>query len=105
MTPTPEVQIPDNSSEMGPLNPAAVGIDQLARLLGIPTDHLRQHVAQGAPTNANGSINLVHYAAWLNRDTGERGAMSGGIPGGGSSGGDVSGGGNSGGGGGGGGGG
>ena len=60
---------PENTPQHGPenpLNPAAVGVDQLARLLGVPMDHLRQHVAQGAPTNANGSINLVHYAAWLN---------------------------------------
>jgi hypothetical protein len=60
---------PENNPQHGPespLNPAAVGQEQLARLLGIPMDVLCQHVAQGAPTNANGSINLVHYAAWLN---------------------------------------
>ena len=66
MTPLPEAKHPESDPESGPLNPAAVGVDQLARLLGVPTDHIRQHVAQGAPTNATGSINLVHYAAWLN---------------------------------------
>jgi hypothetical protein len=45
-----------------------VGIDQLARLLGVPIDRVRRHVAEGAPTNANGSINLIHYAAWLNAE-------------------------------------
>jgi hypothetical protein len=25
-------------------------------------------VADGAPTNADGTINLVHYAAWLVRE-------------------------------------
>ena len=66
----PPNQDPQHGPE-NPLNPAAVGIDQLARLLGVPMDHLRQHVAQGAPTNANGSINLVHYAAWLNANPGK----------------------------------
>lgn len=63
------------------LNPAAVPIEQLARLLGLPVDHLCRHVAEGAPTNANGSINLVHYAAWLNApgngDTGQPVAAGG----------------------------
>ena len=71
MPPLPEAKHPENTPESGPLNPAAVGIDQLARMLGIPTGHIRQHVAQGAPTNANGSINLVHYAAWLNANPGK----------------------------------
>lgn len=71
---------PENTPQHGPetpLNPAAVGIDQLARLLGIPMDVLCRHVAQGAPTNANGSINLVHYAAWLNTPRSDEPANSG----------------------------
>ncbi|MEM7577501.1 MAG: hypothetical protein AAF328_08505 [Planctomycetota bacterium] len=64
-----------------PLNPSAVPMEQLSRLLGVPMDDLCRHVAQGAPTNANGSINLVHYAAWLNApgssDTAQRGAPEG----------------------------
>ena len=62
---------PEKNPQHGPespLNPAAVGLDQLARLLGVPTDHIRRHVAEGAPTNANGTINLIHYAAWLNAE-------------------------------------
>jgi hypothetical protein len=42
-------------------------------MLGLPIATLRQHVAQGAPTNGDGSINLVHYAAWLNATHAERG--------------------------------
>ena len=61
-----------------PLNPSAVPVEQLARMLGLPTDHLCRHVAEGAPTNANGSINLVHYAAWLNAATPQPVATSGG---------------------------
>jgi hypothetical protein len=68
---------PPEPTPEAPLNPAAVPVEQLARMLGLPMDHLRQHVAQGAPTNASGTINLVHYAAWLNRDTGQCDAPSG----------------------------
>lgn len=76
---------PDDAPEGpdAPLNPSAVPLEQLARMLALPTDHLCRHVAAGAPTNANGSINLVHYAAWLNNDTGQRVANSGGGGGGG----------------------
>ncbi len=73
----PSHQDPRHGPE-NPLNPAAVGLEQLARLLGIPMDDLCRHVAQGAPTNANGSINLVHYAAWLNTNQGQDVANSGG---------------------------
>ena len=75
LEPPPE-QPPEPNPE-APLNPSAMPPEQLARMLGLPIDHLRQHVAQGAPTNANGSINLVHYAAWLNRDTGQLRAAEG----------------------------
>ena len=30
---------------------------------------LDKHIAAGAPTNADGTINLLHYAAWLIRET------------------------------------
>lgn len=67
-----------NDTPEAPLNPSAMPLEHLARMLGLPTDHLCRHVAEGAPTNANGSINLVHYAAWLNCDTGQPGPTSGG---------------------------
>ncbi len=56
---------------MSRLNPAALGVADAARVLsrigGKPvTDAmLRADIDAGAPTNANGTINLVHYAAWL----------------------------------------
>jgi hypothetical protein len=31
---------------------------------------LRDDVAAGAPTNADGTINLVHFAAWLVKEMG-----------------------------------
>ena len=48
------------------MNPAALAVEDAARALGLPVDAIRQDIAEGAPTNADGSVNLVHYAAWLN---------------------------------------
>ena len=48
------------------INPAALAVEDVARALGLAVDAVRQDIAQGAPTNADGSVNLVHYAAWLN---------------------------------------
>jgi len=30
---------------------------------------LDKHIAAGAPTNADGTIHLLHYVAWLIRET------------------------------------
>ena len=48
------------------VNPAALAVEDAARALNLPVDAIRQDIAQDAPTNADGSVNLVHYAAWLN---------------------------------------
>ena len=50
------------------LDPAALRPEDAAKALGISEDMLRADIDAGAPTNADGSINLVHYAAWLNRE-------------------------------------
>ena len=49
----------------GAVDPAALTIAQLAQALGVPAQKLREHVEAGAPTNADGTINLVHYTAWV----------------------------------------
>lgn len=54
------------------LDPAALTVAQLARLLGVAEPKVREHLADGAPVGADGRINLVHYAAWLNRRLKER---------------------------------
>ena len=54
----------------GPANPAGLSVEQLARLLGVGAEKVREHLAAGAPTGPDGTINLVHYAAWLNRQLG-----------------------------------
>ena len=51
-----------------PVNPAAMTPAELAGALGLPEATVRRHLDEGAPQHANGSLNLVHYAAWLNRD-------------------------------------
>ena len=48
------------------MNPAALTVAQAAKLLGVGEQAIRDHVAAGAPTAAGGTINLVHYVAWLN---------------------------------------
>ena len=59
-----------------PINPAALSLADAARLLtkvggpSITEAMLRDDVAAGAPTNAGGTINLVHYAAWLVKEMG-----------------------------------
>lgn len=55
-----------------PVDPAALTPAQLARLLGVPEDKIREYIAAGAPTAGDGTVNLVHYTAWLNRRLKER---------------------------------
>ncbi|OQB83261.1 MAG: hypothetical protein BWX88_03450 [Planctomycetes bacterium ADurb.Bin126] len=51
-------------------NPAALTVEQLARLLGIDAEKVLDHVAAGAPVGPGQRVNLVHYAAWLNKEMG-----------------------------------
>ena len=48
------------------VNPAALPVEDAARALGLSVETVRADIAAGAPTNADGTMNLVHYAAWLN---------------------------------------
>ncbi|GIW56312.1 MAG: hypothetical protein KatS3mg082_2716 [Nitrospiraceae bacterium] len=55
----------------GRLNPNALTLADAARLLAkaggweITKEMIEADIDAGAPTNADGTINLVHYAAWL----------------------------------------
>ena len=49
------------------LNPTALTVENAAKLLQLPAETIHRHVEQGAPVTADGAINLVHYAAWLNQ--------------------------------------
>lgn len=62
---------------MSRLNPAALPIPDAARVLSrargagggrISESDIRADIGAGAPTNADGTMNLVHYAAWLARE-------------------------------------
>ncbi len=66
---------PDNEpAERAALNPTALAVSDMARLLSaaggqaIGVDAIEADIAAGAPTNADGTLNLVYYAAWLLRE-------------------------------------
>lgn len=65
-----------NDAPKPQLNPAAMPLRDAARLLAkvggpsITEAMLRADVEVGAPTNPDGTINLVHYAAWLVKEMG-----------------------------------
>ncbi len=52
-------------------SPAAMDVADAAKLLSaaggqrITAEMIRADIAAGAPTNPDGTINLVHFAAWL----------------------------------------
>jgi len=56
------------------LNPAALTVADAARILtaagvgSVTAETIQADIDAGAPTNADGTINLVHYAAWLARE-------------------------------------
>ncbi len=47
------------------LNPAALTVEMVAKMLGIQVQIVQKHISEGAPVAADGTINLVHYGAWL----------------------------------------
>lgn len=61
------------------LNPSALSIEDAARVLSaaggrrITTEMLEDDVAAGAPTNGDGTLNLIHYAAWLLQESADFG--------------------------------
>ncbi len=69
--------IPEHAPSSSPkpgLNPAALCVEDAAKVLSrmggkpVTTDMLEADIDAGAPTNADATINLVHYAAWLVRE-------------------------------------
>lgn len=55
----------------GPLNPQALRLGDLARILSasgprpVTVEMLQADIGDGAPTNPDGTMNLVEYARWL----------------------------------------
>ncbi len=63
-------------SDEGRINPLALTLPDAARLLSkaggrlILLDQIEADVVAGAPSNADGTINLITYAAWLSQERG-----------------------------------
>ncbi|MCI0333680.1 MAG: hypothetical protein L0228_10720 [Planctomycetes bacterium] len=60
----------------GRLDPNRLTLDQAAKLLSavanarIPADQIAADLEAGAPRNPDGTIDLVHYAAWILKEMG-----------------------------------
>ena len=60
-----------NGRQDGGLNPQALRLADMARILSasgprpVTVEMLQADIDDGAPVNPNGTINLVHYAAWI----------------------------------------
>ena len=58
-------------NENQPVDPNRLTPSQAAKLLSaaakiqIPVEQIKQDLDEGAPLNADGTLNLVNYAAWL----------------------------------------
>ena len=65
---------PTANLEPGRLSPMALTLADAARLLSAASSQrltvamLEADVAAGAPTGTDGTLNLVHFAAWLVRE-------------------------------------
>jgi len=72
-----------SSEETPRLNPAAMSVEDAAKLLTkasgvrVSESQIRKDIEANAPMNADGTINLVHYAAWLVREMAKGGASLG----------------------------
>ncbi len=65
-------------SSPGQVNPMAMPVADAARVLSaaggrsVTPDMIETDIASGAPRNPDGTINVVHYAAWLMKETSTR---------------------------------
>ncbi len=63
-----------------PANPRAMPVPDLARLLSavggqsVTPEMIEADIVAGAPTNADGTIDLVHYCAWVVKEMSARGS-------------------------------
>jgi len=55
----------------GKLNPSSLSIEDAVKVLHaagsqhVSEETLRSDIEAGAPVNPDGTVNLVHYAAWM----------------------------------------
>ena len=72
--PSPAAAAPSASGAAGAVSVSALTLEQLARVLSAvggrhtTVEAIGRHVEAGAPTLADGRINLMHYMAWLVRE-------------------------------------
>jgi len=65
---------PMQNRVQGGVNPLALSIEEVARLLSaaggrkVTPEQVQADIDAGAPVGAGGRVNLVHYAAWLVRE-------------------------------------
>lgn len=63
-------------NDPAPVNPNALSLADAARLLSrvggqpVTLAMLETDIAAGAPTNDDGTLNLLHFAAWLLKEMG-----------------------------------
>jgi len=61
------------------MSPTAIAVADAARLLAaasgysVTPEQIQADIVAGAPANIDGTINLVHYAAWLVKEMSARG--------------------------------
>jgi len=64
------------SEASGQVDPTRLSVEQAAQLLSaayrerIDPEKIRLDLQGGAPTNVDGTINLVHYSAWQAKELG-----------------------------------
>ena len=68
----------DNNAEVrqaAGLSPQSLRLEDLAQILSamgpkpVTVEMLQDDIDDGAPVNADGTFNLIHYMAWLLRET------------------------------------
>jgi len=68
----------DHDNGKHSLSPTSLTVGDTARLLTraggepVSVEMIEADLAAGAPANADGTINLVHYAAWLVKEMASR---------------------------------
>jgi hypothetical protein len=66
------------SSDKSPIDPNRLSVEQAAKLLSaaakirIPEEQIADDIEAGAPCNTDGTLNLLHYAAWILKELGRR---------------------------------
>ena len=64
------------ASEPDRIDPTHLSVEQAAKLLSaaakqrVPAEQIATDIEAGAPTNTDGTLNLVHYASWLVKEMG-----------------------------------